>query len=478
MNNFNDISAYKDESFRDSIATVTKEGKRKWIYPVKPQGKLYEIRKILSYIYLIIFFTLPFIKINGHPILQFNIIERKFIFFGSVFWPDDFFILAIAMLTMLVFIILFTVIYGRLFCGWVCPQTIFMEFVFRRIEYWIEGNASKQILLDKQPWNNKKILIKSIKWLIFFAISFLVANIFLAYIIGIDELFKIISEPVDKHIIGFISLLLFSTIFFFVFTWFREQVCLIVCPYGRLQGVMLDKNSIVVVYDYLRGEPRHKFNKNETRSKGNCIDCGLCVRVCPTGIDIRNGTQLECINCTACIDACDGIMEKVGLPKKLIRYDSQKGISQNERKIFTNRTIAYSTVLGLLLVSLAFLLVGRSNISTKIIRTPGKLFVEENDGNISNLYNIKIINKSYQDVLINLIPESNFMKIKMLDKNLIAKAQTKAEGLFFILYPKEKIKKQNTQLKIAIYYNGMKKEIIQTSFLGPIHKNNLIKKQY
>lgn len=471
MNDIEGIYLERDESYRDSIATVTKEGKRKWIYPVKPNGKLYELRKILSYIYLLVFFSLPFIKINHHPLLQFNIIDRKFIIFGTVFWPNDFFILVIAMLALLVFIILFTVIFGRLFCGWICPQTIFMEFVFRRIEYWIEGNANKQVLLNNQPWNSKKIIIKSVKWFIFFIISFLVANTFLAYIIGKDELFKIISEPVSHHIAGFIALLLFTAVFFFVFTWFREQVCLIVCPYGRLQGVMLDKNSIVVAYDYVRGEPRHKFKKNEERTKGDCIDCGLCVRVCPTGIDIRNGTQLECVNCTACIDACDSIMEKVGLPKKLIRYDSEKGIANNQKKIFTKRTYAYSAVLLVLIGVLVFLLASRSNVNTKILRTPGKLFIEEPDGRISNLYNIKVINKSYVDVPIDLNIENRDGEIKIVGKNIIAKAESKTESSFFILLPKEKITDRKTELKIFIYHNGVKKETIKTTFLGPVNKN-------
>jgi cytochrome c oxidase accessory protein FixG len=284
----------KDESFRDSIATITKEGKRNWIYAQKPKGKFYNARSILSIFYLAVFFSLPFIRVHGNPFFLFNVLERKFIFFGVIFWPQDFFIFGIGMLTFILFVVLFTVVYGRVFCGWACPQTIFMEMVFRKIEYWIEGDANHQRTLNKAPYTSQKIIKKGFKHIVFFAIAFIIANTFLAYIIGTDELFEMMREPLAEHVGGFISLLVFTGAFYGVYAFFREQVCLIVCPYGRLQGVMLDKNSILVAYDYLRGEPRAKFKKNEERTKGDCIDCHQCVNVCPTGIDIRHGTQLEC----------------------------------------------------------------------------------------------------------------------------------------------------------------------------------------
>src|SRR5690606_5213797 len=313
-----DIQGDKDQSFRDKVATVDKSGKRVWIYPHKPSGKLFNARTILSVIYLIVFFALPFIKYNGQPIFLLNIIERKFILFGQIFWPQDFFIFGLGMVVFIVFIALFTLVFGRVFCGWACPQTIFMEMVFRKFEYWIEGDAPRQKMLNKAPWNTEKIVKKFSKWIIFWLISFLIANTFLAYIIGIDELKKIITEPVSEHMGGFTAIVIFTSVFFFVYAWFREQVCTAVCPYGRMQGVLLDRDSIVVAYDYVRGEPRAKFKKNKERTQGDCIDCFQCVKVCPTGIDIRNGTQLECVNCTACIDACNHMMEAVGLPTGLI----------------------------------------------------------------------------------------------------------------------------------------------------------------
>jgi cytochrome c oxidase accessory protein FixG len=292
-----------NELFRDSIGTITKEGKRNWIFAKRPHGKLYNARTAVSIVYLIVFFTLPWIKIHGEPLFLFNLLERKFILFSVVFWPQDFFVFALAMLTFIVFIVLFTVVFGRVFCGWVCPQTIFMEMVFRRIEYWIEGDAEKQRRLSKQAWNMEKTLKRTTKFLAFFSLSFVIANYFLAYLIGMDNVLLYIREGIVQHIGVFAPLVAFTAVFFAVYWKFREQACLIVCPYGRLQGVMLDPNSIVVAYDYKRGEPRGKIRKNDAETHGDCIDCLDCVKVCPTGIDIRNGTQLECVNCTACIDA-------------------------------------------------------------------------------------------------------------------------------------------------------------------------------
>jgi len=460
---------YRDESFRDSIGTI-KDGKRNWVFPTQPRGRLYSARKILSYFYLLVFFSLPFIKYNGHPLLMLNVLERKFIIFGYIFWPHDFFIFGIAMLTMILFVVLFTVVFGRLFCGWACPQTIFLELVFRRIEYLIEGDSSAQKALNKMPWNNYKIIRKSLKFFLFFLLSFIISNTFLAYIIGADELFKIISEPVGQHFGGFIALLLFTGVFYFVFAWFREQACLIVCPYGRLQGVLLDKNSIVVAYDYVRGEQREKFRKGETRTKGDCIDCGLCVRVCPTNIDIRNGTQLECTNCTACIDACDHVMENVGLEKGLVRYASEAGIANKEKLTINKRIIAYSSVLFLLLTVLVFLLVSRSDIEATIVRTPGQLFQEQPDERISNLYNIKVINKTSNELTVRLKLENVEGEIQMVGDAIKVDKESNTQSTFFVILPKSVVTERKTEIKIGVYSGEKRIEMIKTSFLGPIKK--------
>jgi cytochrome c oxidase accessory protein FixG len=386
----------KEETFRDSIATINKEGKRNWIFPKKPKGNLTNWRNRVSILLLSLLFAGPYIKIAGEPILLLNILDRKFVILGQVFWPQDFYIFGLIMITFVVFIVLFTVVYGRIWCGWMCPQTIFMENVFRKIEYWIEGDFKQQKALDKAPWNAEKIRKKVFKQFVFFFISFFIANTFLAYIIGIEQLTELISQGPIANLGTFASILVFTGVFYGVFAWFREQVCIIVCPYGRLQGVLLDKNSIVVAYDYVRGEPRGLIKKNETRTKGDCIDCKACINVCPTGIDIRNGTQLECVNCTACIDACDNMMENVNLPKGLIRYASENNIAASEKSKLNVRIASYSAVLTILIVVCVSLLMMRSQIDGTILRTPGIMYQEQENGQISNLYNYKIVNKSNQ----------------------------------------------------------------------------------
>lgn len=456
---------FLDQSFRDSVATISKEGKRNYITPQQPKGKLYDLRSYFSYLYLIIFFILPFIKIEGEPIFLFNILERKFIFFGVIFWPQDFFIFAIGFLTFLVFVILFTVAFGRLFCGWACPQTIFMEMVFRKFEYWIEGDAHQQRRLDAMSWNGEKIRKRGFKLLVFFSFSFLIANYFLAYIVGMDELLVLINEGVFLHFGTFSSLIIFTFVFFFVYLWFREQVCIIVCPYGRLQGVLLDKNSILVAYDYIRGEPRGKLSDKE-EDKGDCVNCAACVRVCPTGIDIRNGTQLECVNCTACIDACDNIMDHIGKPRGLIRYASENNIAYKEKTTYTSRLKMYTVVLFSLITFLATLLISRDDVSVRIMRTAGQMYQRQEAQKISNLYNIKLANKTRKLIHLELKLENIEGEIKMVNAINIPK-KSYYQTSFFVVLKTVQIKKRKMKINLGVYQDGKKIETITASFIGP-----------
>jgi len=365
------------ERFRDSIGTIDESGKRKFIFPKKPKGKFYNYRTMVGWVLLAFMFAAPFVKINGNQFLLFNVIERKFHIFGFPFWPQDFHLLVISLLVSVVFIILFTVVFGRIFCGWICPQTVFMEMIFRKVEYLIDGDRTKQIKLDKQAWNGEKIRKRITKWIAFFLISFIISNVYFAYFIGSDVLIQHITDGPLNHIETLIKLLLFTMVFYFVFAWFREQVCIIVCPYGRLQGVLLDNKSINVAYDFVRGEgedgrkPLRKGEKREKSGYGDCVECMQCVQVCPTGIDIRNGTQLECINCTACIDACDEIMDKVGFERGLIRYASEDDIEKKEKFKFNARLIAYTALLTVLVGVLITMLFLRNDVEATILRLPG-----------------------------------------------------------------------------------------------------------
>jgi len=459
----------RNDEFRNSIGTIKDDGHRNWIFAKQPHGKLYNARTVVSLVYLVVFFALPWIKYQGDPLFLFNVLERKFILFGVVFWPQDFFLFVLAMLTFMVFIVLFTVVFGRIFCGWICPQTIFMEMVYRKIEYWIDGDSEKQKRLSAQPWNQEKILKRVAKFIAFFVFSFVIAHYFLSYLIGMDNVVLYIQDGLFSHLGTFIPLVIFTFIFFGVYWRFREQACIIVCPYGRLQGVMLDPNSIVVAYDYVRGEPRGKIKKEEVNKTGDCIDCSECVRVCPTGIDIRNGTQLECVNCTACIDACDAIMSKVHRPTGLIRYASENNIAKNEKVRFTPRIAGYTTVLLVLLTALTLLLFTRHDVQANIMRAQGMLYQEQPNNKISNLYNIQLVNKTRKDMPITLKLEDDEVKgeIKMVGKDITIGKGAIGDGVFFVIVDKDQIKHRKTKIKIGVYSNGEKVEEAKTNFMGP-----------
>ena len=469
------MASQDQEHFRDSIGTINEEGKRSWVYPKKPVGKLYEYRKLVSYVLLIFLFGAPFIHINGNQFLMFNVLERRFNIFGFPFWPQDFHLFVIIMITGVVFVVLFTVAFGRLFCGWICPQTIFMEMVFRRIEYWIEGDRGKQMRLDKMPWNAEKLRKRITKWSIFFVISFLIANVFLAYLIGSDRLIEYITDGPANHVGTLISLLIFTSVFYFVFAWFREQVCIIVCPYGRLQGVLLDNKSIVVAYDHKRGEKeagRAKFKKSEDRAatgKGDCIDCSQCVQVCPTGIDIRNGTQLECVNCTACIDACNQMMEAVNLPKDLIRYASEEHIEKKSKFTFNARLKGYTAVLVILLGVLTGMLFLRNDVEATVLRLPGQLYEHKGEGIISNVYTYKLINKTTKEipeVHFELISHKGIIRVVSHDRIQVPE-QGLAEGTLFIEVDSHELEDEKEKLKIGVYSEDQLIETTTTVFLGP-----------
>ena len=464
----------ESQNFRDSIATIDHSGKRNWIYVKKIAGKWFRKRKNVAFLLITLLVLGPFLKINGNQFFLFNVLERKFLIFGIRFWPQDFHLLVISMLLGILFVVLFTVIYGRLFCGWVCPQTIFLEMVFRPIEYWIEGDRGAQIRLNKQAWNLEKIFKKGTKWFIYFVISFLISNVFLAYFIGGDVLINNILNP-EESFMTLAYLLIFTGVFFFVFAWFREQVCVIACPYGRLQGVLLDKNSIVVAYDYLRGEKttgRAKFKKKENREetgKGDCIDCKQCVAVCPTGIDIRDGTQLECVNCTACMDACDQMMEHVGLPKQLIRYASEDEIAKGNRFSFTLRVKAYTMVLSALCIAFVVLMTLRNEIEATILRLPGQLYQTTEDKKLQNVFTFSFINKTAEDIpqlelrIMNLKGTIKMVSHSKID--LLKEAHQ--EGTFFVTIDPNLWEGKKLKLKIGIYQGNRLIEKTTTHFLGP-----------
>lgn len=473
MSNAGQDNLYQfDEEFRDTIATVDAEGKRVWVYPKEPSGP-FHIRRIWVTVFLLaLFFGGPFLQVGGRPLLLLNFFERKFIILGHVFWPQDFFLLALTLITLFVFVILFTVAFGRLWCGWACPQTIFMEMVYRKIEYWIEGDANEQRRLNQAPWTGAKIVKKAGKQLIFVAIAVLIAHTAMAYLIGVDQVVDIVSQPPSAHMGGFIGLLIFTGIFYGVFAWFREQACIVVCPYGRLQGVLLVKDSIVVAYDWIRGEPRGKIKKHavETEKKGDCIDCKLCVHVCPTGIDIRNGTQLECVNCTACIDACDEVMVKVDRPKGLIRYASFNSIEKGKTRLVTPRIMGYAAVLTILVSVLSYFIFTRADIETTILKAPGTLYTRLEDGQISNLYTIEFLNKTFDDMPLDVRLEgpavATLMKIGA--DPVVVPHEGILKRNFMVKIPESELSETRTVLQFGIYQGDKKIVSAKARFVGPM----------
>ncbi len=468
------MGTQNNESFRDSIGTINEEGLRNWIHPKKPKGKYYNYRTILSIVLLTLFAIGPFIKVNGEQFMLFNILGRKFHIFGRPFFPQDFYLLGLALVISVIFLVLFTVVYGRIFCGWFCPQTIFMEMVFRKIEYAVEGDRPKQMKLDRMPWNKEKILKRGGKWVIFYIISLIITSIMLAYVAGADYMFEMWRNPM-AHLKSFLIYLLFTTVFFFVFAWFREQACIIACPYGRLQGVLTDENTIMVAYDYKRGEKRGPIRKGQDREAeglGDCIDCKQCVHVCPTGIDIRNGTQMECINCTACMDACDAVMDSIGKPKGLIRYASKVSIEEGKSKLFTTRVKFYTVILAALLGVFIALFANRPTVDITVLRQRGLVYTELPSGKIRNFYNVTLINKSnntFENLKLKVInaPDAE-LTVSGNENNINLQKEDVKKFMIFVDFPKDKVSGEK-KIEIGVYQNGQLLDKYTTVFIAPVN---------
>jgi cytochrome c oxidase accessory protein FixG len=351
-----------------------------------------------------------------------------------------------------------------------------MEQVFRKIEYLIEGDRNKQIRLDKQEWDSEKIRKRVLKWTVFAIISFIISNLLFSYVLGTDEMIKMMKEGPSKNPTIFIVLLIFSGLFYFVFSWFREQACTFVCPYGRLQGVLIDKDTLNITYDFVRGEGstgRSSWRKNEDRKavgKGDCIDCDQCVVVCPTGIDIRNGSQLECVNCTACIDACDEVMTKVGMPTGLIKYASENMIEKRTKFKFTPRIIAYTLVLFVLISVCMSLLFVRSNVETKFLKVVGTQFTLEDDLVVDE-YQFIFINKTNDKKKLNvkvLYPKNAEIFLMGYGTEFTINPKQTLKGSAFVKIPQSDLKKTKEEIIISIFDDkGQKIDEYTTNFIGP-----------
>ncbi len=377
--------------FRETLYTIDKGGNRKWVYPTFAPGRFFKRRSVVVYALLVLLVSMPWIPVGDSQAILLDIPHRRFIFFGETFWATDTKFLFLVLIISGLSLFFFTALLGRVWCGWACPQTVFLEFVFRPLERLIEGDRARRLRLDAAPWTAQKALIKGTKYVAFAAVAWFIASTLLAYFIGREPLMMMMGEGPNNHISTFVVTLFLMVIVLFEFGWFREQFCTVLCPYARFQSVLMDRDSLIVGYDKARGEPRG----NAKERKGDCVDCGLCVRVCPTGIDIRNGTQLECIQCASCIDACDSIMSKVGRASGLIRYDTERGLLEKRRRFLRPRIVVYACLWIALLGTFATLLLLRKEGEFLVIRqTKAELIQRLPDGRITNQFKVHIGNKS------------------------------------------------------------------------------------
>lgn len=462
------------EDFREHLATAEKDGSRRWIHAKKPQGRWYDRRTWLSWLLIGVMFAGPFIRIGGNPLLMMNIVERKFSILGQIFWPEDNIIFAVAMLTFLAGIMIFTTAFGRLWCGWTCPQTVMMEMVFRKLEYLIEGDAAEQRALKAAPWSLRKLLKKGGKHALFLALSFVIGNTLLSYIIGSDKLFEIIRDDPRQHLVGLGFMVAFTLLFYAIFARFREQACTFICPYGRFQSALIDENTMIVAYDHKRGENRAPWKREQTielrqaAGHGDCVSCRQCVAVCPTGIDIRNGVQMECVHCTACIDACDEVMDRIGRPRGLIRYASLNGINQGESLRYTARMKVYTAVLAGLISLFLVLVFTRAEVETIFLRARGALFQQTAEGRISNLYTVKVVNKCNHDMPIEFRLENIEGKVSIMGAPSFSVQKEKlAETSVLVEIDPAKLHGRTTKLTIGVYSDGKKVQTVKTAFVGP-----------
>ncbi len=428
------INSNAPEAQEQILSTMNRDGSRRRIRPKLSKGRYYRGRFLTAWGLILGFCLIPILKFNGKPLMLFDITRREFTLFGSTFLPTDSFLLMLLLFSIFVGIFLVTAIWGRVWCGWGCPQTVYMEFVYRPLEVFIEGGRNQQIKTDKTGISGRRL----IKHVVFFIVSAFLANTFLAYFVGWDRLLSWMTSPPTQHPLAFGVMIGTTLLMFGDFGWFREQTCILACPYGRFQSVLLDQQSLIVGYDEARGEPRQPWRKKEERTGGDCIDCGRCVTTCPTGIDIREGgLQMECVACTQCIDACDAIMDKIGKPRGLVRYTSQAELESGKRKFLRPRLVVYSAMLLVMFSALGFSLVGKSTADVTILRGLGAPFSVLPSGEVSNQIRIKIANRSDEDrsYAFELVDAEGLTLVAPENPLIVAAGDSQMTGAFITTQP-------------------------------------------
>ena len=451
----------------DRLTTLDERGHRKWVYPAAIRGVFMRWRKVLGYFVIAVYFVMPWISIGGMQSILLEIPERRFILFGHVFWPQDAFYLVFLLLGMALALFFFTAVAGRVWCGWLCPQTVFMEEIFRKIEEWTEGDHHAQRRLDGEPWSVRKARLKLTKHALFLLFSALVSNTFIAYFVGTEQLLLWMTGSPLEHWTSFLFMAAILGVFYFDFAWFREQFCIVLCPYARFQAVLTDAHTVQVGYDTVRGEPRGHVGT----TTGDCIDCHKCVAVCPTGIDIRHGYQLECIGCARCIDACDSIMERIGKPRGLIRYDSLARLGGERTRFLRPRVLVYSLLLVGIAVALFVGLGTRPQLDFTVVRPPGEPFTLLPGGLVSNHFTLRLHNRLQADKRVRIevsSPAGAQLIVPVNPLELKADEQVRTEA--FVNIPAGLVKSGKVPVRLQVYEDGTLMAEGAMTFLGPVHE--------
>lgn len=417
------------------LATTDETGKRIYVHPHDLKGKWKNRRLVLSWILLVVYLVMPWIYFNGEQVIRLNIPAREFHIFGSIFYGHDGPFLIYLLLSFVFFISFITTLLGRVWCGYACPQTVFIDLIYRFIERKVEGSGAKRDKLEKSTWTNEKIFKRSLKWFLYILVSLHIVHSGLGYFVGTHELLFITLKSPASHPSLFMIMLTLTLIILVDFGWFREQFCIIACPYGRFQSIVMDENSLIVAYDKKRGEPRKRSKEAKlNNTEGDCVNCNRCVNVCPTGIDIRDGLQMECIACTMCIDACDDIMRRVDKPEGLIRYTTENKLDSKKSKV-SPRVYIYFLLFILTFVAMSFSLVDRSNLKAQVIRSGNSAFQYlKNERKVVNHFKLKISYMNDSELSLKLETNDKSFEIVSFEDDLELKSENYTYD-FFVKFP-------------------------------------------
>jgi cytochrome c oxidase accessory protein FixG len=447
---------------QEGSSALRSDGRRTFVVPADVSGRFVSRRRVVFVILLLIYVALPWIEVGGHPAVFLDLAHRTFYLFGAAFNAQDFWMSFFLLSGVGFALIVATALWKRVWCGYACPQTVFLEGVYRRVERWFEGPRNQRLARDKGAWTVERALRKVGKHGAFVLLSFLVAHVFLSYFTSLESLFTMMAEKPGAHPEAFAWAFGMTGLMYFNFAWFREQLCIVICPYGRLQSVLTDPDTTVIGYDVGRGEPRGKLKQE---GRGDCVDCGRCVVVCPTGIDIRNGLQLECVGCAACVDACDEVMGRVGRPAGLIRYDSQQGLTGAPKRFLRPRVYLYAFLGALGLGVAAFALQKHVPFEANMLRLAGAPFVLEDRGTrVRNALELHLVNKRGEPVHFRITPVAGAgMEYVVARPELTLPAMGSMRVPVFVLAPNDGVRRE-TRLEV---HDGREGRVVAGPFVAP-----------